>query len=88
MMTLVIKPLIIGTTEILLLAGAALLIFGGKKLPDIMRNLGKGIKEFKEGVQGAPQDFKAGMHEHPEQASNEDASNLAQDEQVSGGNDS
>lgn len=56
-------PLMIGTTEILLLAGVALLIFGGKKLPQMMRNMGKGVKEFKEGVQGAPDSFKEGMNE-------------------------
>lgn len=58
-----ILPLMIGTTEIVLLAGVALLIFGGKKLPEMMRNMGKGVKEFKEGVQGAPQKFQDGMNE-------------------------
>lgn len=51
----------IGTTEIVLLAAVALLLFGGKKLPQMMRNMGKGVKEFQEGVRGAPQDFQAGM---------------------------
>lgn len=46
-------PLMIGTTEILLLGGLALLLFGGKKLPEMMRGLGKGVKEFKEGMSGA-----------------------------------
>lgn len=59
-------PLMLGTTELLLLAGAALLIFGGKKLPEIMRSMGKGVKEFKEGVQGAPQTFKEGMRNENE----------------------
>lgn len=40
----------IGTTELLLIAALALLLFGGKKLPELMRGLGKGIREFKEGV--------------------------------------
>lgn len=60
---LLVFPLMIGTTEIVLLAGVALLIFGGKKLPEMMRNMGKGVKEFKEGVQGAPQEFEAGMRD-------------------------
>lgn len=41
-MKFLIVPLMIGTTEIVLLAAAALLIFGGKKLPQMMRNMGKG----------------------------------------------
>lgn len=40
----------IGTTELLLIAAIALLLFGGKKLPELMRGLGRGVKEFKEGV--------------------------------------
>ena len=59
-------PLMIGTTEIVLLAGVALLLFGGKKLPEMMRNMGKGVKEFKEGVQGAPKEFEAGMNQQEE----------------------
>ena len=43
-------PMMIGTTELLLIAGIALLLFGGKKLPEMMRGLGKGVKEFKEGM--------------------------------------
>lgn len=40
----------IGTTELLLIGGLALLLFGGKKLPEMMRGLGKGVKEFKDGM--------------------------------------
>ena len=47
-----IVPLMIGTTEILLLGGLALLLFGGKKLPEMMRGLGQGVKEFKDGMSG------------------------------------
>ena len=42
--------LFIGTTELILIGGIALLLFGGKKLPEMMRGLGKGVKEFKEGM--------------------------------------
>lgn len=41
----------IGTTELLLLGALALLIFGGKKVPELMRGLGQGIKEFKKGME-------------------------------------
>lgn len=42
--------LFIGTTEIIVIAAIILLIFGGKKLPELMRGLGKGMKEFKDGM--------------------------------------
>ena len=42
--------LFIGTTELMLIACIALLLFGGKKLPEIMRGIGLGIKELKKGV--------------------------------------
>lgn len=40
----------IGTTELLLIGGIALLLFGGKKLPEMMRGLGQGVREFKDGM--------------------------------------
>ena len=45
--------LFIGTTELLLIGGLALLMFGGKKLPEMMRGLGQGVKEFKKGMQSS-----------------------------------
>lgn len=42
--------LFIGTTELMLIAGIALLLFGGKKLPEVMRGMGRGISEFKKGA--------------------------------------
>lgn len=41
---------IIGTTELIVIGGAVLLLFGGKKIPELMRSLGTGIKNFKEGM--------------------------------------
>lgn len=37
----------IGTSEMLLIVFALLLLFGGKKLPELMRGLGRGIRDFK-----------------------------------------
>ena len=51
MNTLAIIPLFIGSTELMLIAGIALLLFGGKKLPELMRGLGQGVKELKKGTQ-------------------------------------
>lgn len=45
-----LQPLFIGTTELVLIGGIALLLFGGKKLPEMMRGLGQGVKEFKDGL--------------------------------------
>ena len=45
-----VQFLFIGTTELLLVGGIALLLFGGKKLPEMMRGLGQGVREFKKGV--------------------------------------
>lgn len=40
----------IGGTEILLISGVVLLFFGGKKLPELMKGMGKGVKSFKDGL--------------------------------------
>jgi sec-independent protein translocase protein TatA len=42
----------LGVTEILLIFGAILLLFGGKKIPELMKGLGTGIKEFKDASKG------------------------------------
>ena len=40
----------IGTSEIILIVFALLFLFGGKKLPELMRGMGRGIREFKDAV--------------------------------------
>ncbi|MCQ2158557.1 MAG: twin-arginine translocase TatA/TatE family subunit [Bacteroidales bacterium] len=40
----------LGTGELLIIALVVLLLFGGKKIPDVMRNLGKGVRSFKDGM--------------------------------------
>jgi len=47
-MSLYMIPLVIGWPQIVLIAVVILLIFGGKKIPELMRGLGSGIKEFKD----------------------------------------
>ncbi len=46
-MSLYILPLAIGAWQIVLVVLAILLLFGGKKIPELMKGLGGGIKEFK-----------------------------------------
>lgn len=41
-----------GTREIIFIAIVVLLLFGGKKIPEFMRGLGKGVKSFKDGMNG------------------------------------
>ena len=47
-MNLVLIPLVIGWPQIVLIAVVVLLLFGGRKIPELMRGLGSGIKEFKD----------------------------------------
>ena len=56
-----ITPLLfgsIGLPEVLLIALVFLLLFGGKKIPELMRGLGKGVKSFKEGMKDVEKDVK------------------------------
>ncbi len=53
----------IGTQEILLLLLVILLFFGGKKIPDLMRGVGKGVRSFKEGMKGIDNDLKDNANE-------------------------
>lgn len=47
-MSLQMLPLVIGWPQIVLIAVVILLLFGGRKIPELMRGLGSGIKEFKD----------------------------------------
>ena len=42
----------IGWTEIIIIALIVLLLFGGKKIPELMKGLGKGVRSFKYGLEG------------------------------------
>lgn len=46
------KLLFLGTWEIIIIVLVVLLLFGGKKIPELMHGLGKGVKSFKDGVNG------------------------------------
>lgn len=54
--SLLIIPLNIGYQEILIIALIILLLFGGRKIPELMKGLGKGMKSFKDGMNGIEDD--------------------------------
>jgi len=49
----------IGAQEIILIVLAILLLFGGKKIPELMRGLGKGVKEYKNAVNNVEDEIKS-----------------------------
>ena len=48
----------IGTWEWVIIALVILLLFGGKKIPELMKGLGKGVKSFKEGMNSVEEEVK------------------------------
>ncbi len=48
----------VGMWEVIIIALVILLIFGGKKIPELMKGLGKGVKNFKEGMKDVEEDVK------------------------------
>ena len=48
----------IGVPELLVIAFIILLIFGGRKIPEMMKGLGKGVKSFKDGMKEVDDDLK------------------------------
>ncbi len=57
-MTALLLPLAIGPWQIVLIVLIVLLLFGGRKIPELMRGLGSGIKEFKDASKEDPKDKK------------------------------
>lgn len=49
---------ILGGGELILIALVILLLFGGKKIPELMKGLGKGVKSFKDGMNEIEKDIK------------------------------
>lgn len=49
----------LGTWEIILIVLVILLIFGGKKIPELMRGLGKGVRSFKDGMNGKDENLES-----------------------------
>ncbi len=55
---LIIYPLMLGGWEIAAIVLVVLLLFGGKKIPELMKGLGKGVKSFKQGMNEVEKEIK------------------------------
>lgn len=53
----------IGVPELLIILLVALVVFGPRKLPDLGRSLGQGLREFRRHTSGVTEEFKAGLQD-------------------------
>jgi sec-independent protein translocase protein TatA len=67
MLSIILKPILLlsmpGESEWLLILLVILLFFGGKKIPDLMRGIGKGVREFNDAKDHVKNEIEAGMKE-------------------------
>ena len=49
----------IGTTEIVLIVLAVVLLFGGKKIPELMKGIGQGVRSFKDGMKDVEKEINS-----------------------------
>jgi len=55
-----------GTTEIILIIVAMLIMFGGKKIPELMKGIGTGLREFNNAKNNVKSQIEEGMREQPQ----------------------
>jgi sec-independent protein translocase protein TatA len=67
MIALLLKPVFLismpGGTEWILIVVAVLILFGGRKIPEFMRGIGKGIREFNDAKNNVKKEIEEGMNE-------------------------
>jgi len=67
MLSIILKPVLLlgmpGESEWLLILLVILLFFGGKKIPDLMKGIGRGVREFNDAKQHVKDEIEAGMNE-------------------------
>ena len=68
------KLLMIGGSEIIFIVILVILLFGGKKIPELMRGLGKGVRSFKEGMNGLDNESSKKMENDKSNPINDDES--------------
>lgn len=56
----------LGTPELIIILIVVLVLFGGKKIPELMRGLGVGVKNFKDGVNGIEAEINKEMDNYPD----------------------
>ena len=66
-MSILILPNL-GVTEIILILAVILLMFGGNKIPELMRGLGNGIREFNDAKNNVKKEMEEGMQEKDKKA--------------------
>jgi sec-independent protein translocase protein TatA len=62
-----------GGSEWILIVIAVLVLFGGRKIPEFMKGLGRGMREFNDAKNNVKQEFENGMNEPPKQTPGSDA---------------
>ena len=68
-----VYPLVIGPWEIVAIVAVVVLLFGGKKIPELMKGIGKGVKSFKEGMNEIEKEINdAGEKKNSENHGNQD----------------
>lgn len=67
----------LGMSELLLIGIVFLLLFGGKKIPELMRGLGKGIREFNDAKNNVQREIEEGIKEKPVTAATTDTTATA-----------
>lgn len=60
----------LGTSEIIIIAMVVLLLFGGKKIPELMHGIGKGVKSFKDGMSDIEKEINAEPEKKVEKSEN------------------
>lgn len=59
----------LGTNEIILIAIVILLLFGGRKIPELMRGLGRGVREFNDAKSNVKKEIEEGIHDKEQRSS-------------------